>query len=144
MLYRENKIEEYYTTSAADLLREAMEYQHFTQAEFANKLNVSQKTIDEILNRKKYLDKPLALRIEKTLRISSKLLLSLDKNYRSHVSRKGDPGQQDNQTNIWSELDAELSDQDIDKLHQDAIKDLEYDPQNVKPVGREKWWDNRD
>lgn len=144
MLYRENKIEEYHTTSAADLLREAMEYQHFTQAEFANKLNVSQKTVDEILNRKKYLDKPLALRIEKTLRISSKLLLSLDKSYRSHISKKEGSVQQDNQTNIWSKLDAELSDQDIDKLHQDAIRGLKYDPQNVEPVGRERWWDIND
>lgn len=57
-----------------------MEYQHLAQAELANKLNVSQKTVDDILNRKKFLDKSLALRAEKVLEISSKLLLFLDKN----------------------------------------------------------------
>lgn len=144
MLHRENKIKEYHTTSAADMLKEAMEYHHLTQAELANKLNVSQKTVDEFLNRKKYLDKSLALKIEKTLGISSKLLLSLDENYRSHSSKKEGSVQQDNQINIWSKLDAKLSDQKIDRLHQDAIRDLGYDPQKVKPVGKEKWWDNND
>lgn len=124
MLHHENKIQKYHVTSAADLLKETMEYHHLTQAELANKLNVSQRTVDEILNRKKYLDKPLALRVEKVLEISSKLLLSLDRNYRSHVSGKEGSVQQDNQTNIWSELDAELSDQEIDQMHQDAIRDL--------------------
>lgn len=144
MLHRESKIKEYHTTSAADMLKEAMEYHHLTQAELANKLNVSQETVDDILNRKKYLNKPLALRIDKVLRISSKLLLSLDKNYRSHASKEEHSMQQDNQTNIWDDLDAELSDQEIDKLHQDAIRDLGYDPQKVKPAGKEKWWDNHD
>lgn len=115
MLHRENKIKEYHTTSAADMIKEAMEYQHLTQAELADKLNISQKTVDEILNRKKYLDKPLALRIKKALGISSKLLLSLDENYRSHISRKENSVQQDSQTNIWSKLDGELSDQEIIK-----------------------------
>lgn len=144
MLHRENKIKKYHTASAADLLKETMEYHHLTRTELANKLNVSQKTVDDILNRNKYLDEPLALRVEKALGISSKLLLSLDENYRSHVSRKEGSVQQDSQTNIWRELDAKLSGQEIDQMHQDAIRDLEYDPHNVKPVGREKWWDNHD
>lgn len=144
MLHRENKIKEYHTTSAADMIKEAIEYHRLTRAELANKLNVSQKNVDEILNRKKYLDKSLALKIEKALGVSSKLLFSLDENYRSHSSRKEGSVQQDSQTNIWSKLDAELSGQEIDQMHQDAIRDLEYDPQNVKPVGREKWWNNDD
>ena len=143
-LHRENKIKEYHTTSAADMIKEAIEYHRLTRVELANKLNVSQETVDDILNRKKYLDKPLALRIEKALGISSKLLFSLDENYRSNFSREEGSIQQDNQTSIWNKLDAELSDQEIYQMHQDAIKDLEYDPQNVKPVGREKWWDNHD
>lgn len=117
-----------------------MEYQHLAQAELANKLNVSQKTVDDILNRKKFLDKSLALRAEKVLEISSKLLLFLDKNYRSRVSGKEGSVQQDSQTNLWSELDAELSDQEIAQIHRDSIKTLGYDPHNVKPVGRERWW----
>ncbi|HIY92061.1 MAG TPA: helix-turn-helix domain-containing protein [Candidatus Companilactobacillus pullicola] len=144
MLHRENKIKEYHTTSAADMIKEAIEYHRLTRAELANKLNVSQKTVDEILNRKKYLDKSLALEVEKTLGISSKLLLSLDENYCSHSSKKESSVQQDNQTTIWDDLDAELSGQEIDQIHQDAIRDLEYDPQNVKPVGKEKWWNNDD
>lgn len=143
-LHRENRIKEHHTTSAADTLKETMKYHHLTQAELANKLNVSQKTVDDILKRKKYLDEPLALRVEKALGISSKFLLSLDENYRSYASKEKNSMQQDNQTNIWDDLDAELSDQEIDKLHQDAIRDLGYDPQNVKPVGKEKWWNNDD
>ena len=144
MLHRENKIKEYHTTSAADMIKETIEYHRLTRAELANKLNVSQKTVADILNRRKYLDKPLALRIKKVLGISSKLLLSLDENYRSHISRKENSVQQNNQTNIWNKLDAELSGQEIDQMHQDVIKDLKYDPQKVKPVGKEKWWDNND
>lgn len=44
--------------------------------------------------------------------------------------------------NFWDLLSNQLSDKEIDKMHQEAINDLEYDPHNVKPVGNEKWWLN--
>lgn len=44
--------------------------------------------------------------------------------------------------NFWDSLNNELSDEEIDKMHQDAIKDLGYNPSNVKPVGNERWWLN--
>lgn len=42
--------------------------------------------------------------------------------------------------NFWNSLSDQLNDEEIKKMHQDAIKDLGYDPQNVKPVGEEMWW----
>lgn len=45
----------------------------------------------------------------------------------------------DNTEDFWTKLNAELSGKDIEKLHQQVIKDLEYDPNDVKPVGHEKW-----
>lgn len=88
MLHRENKIKEYHTTSAADLLKETMEYYHVTQKDLAERIGVSQKNVSDILNRKRYLNELLALRIEKVMGISSKLLLSLDSNYRLNLAKK--------------------------------------------------------
>lgn len=42
--------------------------------------------------------------------------------------------------NFWDLLSNELSDKEIDKMHQDAVNDLGYDPHNVKSVGNERWW----
>lgn len=42
--------------------------------------------------------------------------------------------------NFWDLLSNELSDEEIHKMHQDIINDLEYDPNNVKLVGNERWW----
>ena len=44
--------------------------------------------------------------------------------------------------NFWSSLNNKLSDEEIDKMHQDAIKALGYNPNDVKPVGNERWWLN--
>lgn len=88
MLHRENTIKEYHTTSAADLLKETMEYYHVTQEDLAERIGVSQKNVSDILNRKRYLNELLALRIEKVMGISSKLLLSLDSNYRLNLAKK--------------------------------------------------------
>lgn len=82
MLHRENKIIHYHTSSAADLLKEVMEYYDITQEDLAQRIGVSQKNISDILNRKRFLTEILALRIEKVMGISSKLLLFLDTNYK--------------------------------------------------------------
>lgn len=58
-----------------------------TQKDLANRIGVSQKNISDILNRKRYLNEVLALRIEKVMGISSKLLLSLDSNYRLNLAK---------------------------------------------------------
>lgn len=93
MLHRENSIRKYHVSSAADLLREVVDYYGITQSDLANRLGVSQKNISDILNRKRYLNEVLALRIEKVMGISGKLLLSLDTNYRlARAKKKGDAG----------------------------------------------------
>lgn len=78
MLHRENKIRKYHTSSAADLLQEVMDYYNITQRDLATRIGVTQKNISDILNRKRYLNEVLALRVEKVMGISSELLLSLD------------------------------------------------------------------
>ena len=87
MLHRENRIVHYHTSSAADLLKEVMEYYDVTQSDLAQRIGVSQKNISDILNRKRYLTEVLALRIEKVMGISSKLLLSLDTNYKLQLAK---------------------------------------------------------
>ncbi|MBB1078491.1 HigA family addiction module antidote protein [Limosilactobacillus sp. STM2_1] len=88
MLHRENKVKQYHTSSAADLLKEVMDYYDITQADLAKRIGVSQKNISDILNRKRYLTAVLAIRIEKVMGISSKLLLSLDSNYKLQLAKK--------------------------------------------------------
>lgn len=90
MLHRENRIRQYHNSSAADLLQEVMDYYDITQSDLAERIGVSQKNVSDILNRKRYLNEVLALRIEKVMGISSKLLLSLDANYKLHLA-KNDP-----------------------------------------------------
>ncbi|MGQ5709773.1 HigA family addiction module antitoxin [Lactobacillus sp. PSON] len=87
MLHRENKIQEYHTSSASDLLKEVMEYYDITQQDLADRIGVSQKNISDILNKKRYLTEVLALRIEKVMGISSELLLSLDSNYKLKLAK---------------------------------------------------------
>lgn len=88
LLHRENKVKQYHTSSAADLLKEVMDYYDITQADLAKRIGVSQKNISDILNRKRYLTAVLAIRIEKVMGISSKLLLSLDSNYKLQLAKK--------------------------------------------------------
>ena len=71
MLHRENRIKQYHTSSAADLLKEVMGYYGITQSDLA-----------------KYLTEILALRIEKVMGIPSKLLLSLDSNYKLQLAEQ--------------------------------------------------------
>lgn len=87
MLHRENKIKGYHTSSAADLLKEVMDYYDITQKNLAARIGVSQKNISDILNRKRFLTEVLALRIEKIMGISSKLLLALDSNYKLNLAK---------------------------------------------------------
>lgn len=90
MLHRENKIRQYHTSSAADLLKEVMNYYDITQADLAARIGVTQKNVSDILNRKRFLTEVLALRIEKVMGISSQLLLSLDSNYKlAEAKREG-------------------------------------------------------
>lgn len=93
MLHRENRVRKYHISSAADLLQEVIDYYGITQSDLANRLGVSQKNISDILNRKRYLNEVLALRIERVMGISGKLLLSLDTNYR--LARAEEKAEQD-------------------------------------------------
>ena len=55
MLHRENKIRQYHTSSAADLLKEVMNHYDITQADLAARIGVTQKNVSDILNRKRFL-----------------------------------------------------------------------------------------
>lgn len=88
LLHRENQIKQYHTSSATDLLKEVMDYYDITQADLAERIGVSQKNISDILNRKRYLTEVLVIRIEKVMGISSKLLLSLDSNYKLQLAEQ--------------------------------------------------------
>ncbi|KRM49250.1 hypothetical protein FC58_GL000043 [Limosilactobacillus vaginalis DSM 5837 = ATCC 49540] len=65
-----------------------MGYYGITQSDLAKRIGVSQKNISDILNRKRYLTEILALRIEKVMGIPSKLLLSLDSNYKLQLAEQ--------------------------------------------------------
>lgn len=88
MLHRENEIKKYSKASAANLLKEVMEYYDITQEDLASRIGVSQKNISDILNRKRFMNERVALRIEKVMGISSKLLLSLDLNYKLQLAKE--------------------------------------------------------
>lgn len=83
MLNRENKIKAYQTSSAADLLKEAMLDLNITQTDLAKRLGISQKSVSSVLNRKTFMNEKTALKLEKVLGISSTLLLNLDINFRT-------------------------------------------------------------
>jgi len=69
------------TTSAADALKELMSYHHITQSEFAEHIDVSQKQLSFILNRKAYMSIQVARKIEEATGVSARMLLQLDLNY---------------------------------------------------------------
>ena len=48
MLHCENRIKQYHTSSAADLLKEVMGYYGITQSDLAKRIGVSQKNISDI------------------------------------------------------------------------------------------------
>lgn len=84
-LNRQNKIKISYLTSAADTLKETMEFYNVSQTELPKHLNISQKHVSDILNRKKFLSTELALKIEVVTGISANLLLNLDLNYQLDI-----------------------------------------------------------
>jgi plasmid maintenance system antidote protein VapI len=69
------------TTSAADVLKELMEYNHVTQEEFAKHVRLSQKQLSFILNRKAYMSIAVAKRIGQATGLNAKWLIQLDLNY---------------------------------------------------------------
>ncbi|USS88052.1 helix-turn-helix domain-containing protein [Fructilactobacillus hinvesii] len=81
MLHRENQLHPSNSSSAADLIKEFMDYHSITQQDLAQRIGVSQKHISELLNRKTYLNPDEALKIQKVMGISSSLLLNLNSNY---------------------------------------------------------------
>lgn len=87
MLHRENRIQPNHNTSAADLLKETLNYHHITQTDFADRIGVSQKHVSDLLHRKKFISDTLALRIEAVTGISGKLLLNLDDDYLLHNAK---------------------------------------------------------
>ena len=84
MLHRENKIREYHTACAADVIKETMNYNKITPKQLARKSGVSLNTVLNILSKNRFLNSDLALKIGKTLNVSDKLLLNLDEDYQSN------------------------------------------------------------
>lgn len=84
MLHRENKIREYHSSCAADLIKETMNYNKITPKQLAEKSGVSLNIILNVLNKKQFLSSSLALKIGEVLRISDKLLLNLDEDYQNN------------------------------------------------------------
>lgn len=70
------------TTSAADTLKEIMDYYQITQTDFAAHIAISQKQLSFILNRRAFMSVDVARRIEQATGMSAKWLLQLDLNYR--------------------------------------------------------------
>lgn len=87
MLHRENKIRNYHTSSAADLIKETMTYYNITQTDLAERIGVSQKNVSEILQRKRFINEVIALRIEKVMGLSSVLLLNLDSKFKLYKAK---------------------------------------------------------
>lgn len=88
MLNRKNKIQASQTTSAADLLKETMAAFNITQADLAKRLDISQKSVSQILNRKAFVNEKTALKLQEVLGISSSLLLNLDINFNLEKATK--------------------------------------------------------
>lgn len=82
MLREENLIEAPHTSSAADMLRENMKCYGISSEELANRVGVTKQYIDDVLQRKNYLDTKTALKVEKIFGISSTMLLRLDVAYK--------------------------------------------------------------
>ncbi|MCQ2570617.1 MAG: transcriptional regulator [Limosilactobacillus sp.] len=82
MLERQYPIRHYHVTSAADTIKELMEYHQITQQDLAVRLGVSQKHISELLHRKRFLSPVLAKRLELVMGLSAEFLLRRDLNYR--------------------------------------------------------------
>lgn len=85
MLHRENKIREYHASSAADVIKEIMDYNKITPEKLSKESGVDFNTILDILNKKQFLNSDLALKIGKTLNVSDKLLFNLDKDYQHNL-----------------------------------------------------------
>lgn len=88
MLYRENKIRKYHTSSAADLIKETMDYYNITQSDLAKRIGVSQKNVSEILQRKRFVNEIIALRLERVMGLSSLLLLDLDAKFKLREAKE--------------------------------------------------------
>jgi addiction module HigA family antidote len=96
MLDRNNKIDmsKHVRTSAADTLKETLEFYHITQQEFAGRIGVSQKHLSEILSKKKFLTSELALKIEIVTGIPASFLLRSDAAYKLWLAKQEEPFEQ--------------------------------------------------
>ena len=83
MLNRNNKIQAYHTSSAADLLQETMADFKITEDDLAKRLGINPEKVSQILNRKAFVDEKTAVKLQEVLGISSSLLLNLDINFNS-------------------------------------------------------------
>ena len=69
------------TNSAADMIKETMDYYHIPISDLANRLGISDNYLEDILSKKKYMTPSLASHIEEVMGLSSELLLNLDLAY---------------------------------------------------------------
>ena len=45
-----------------------------------------------------------------------------------------------NAEDFWTKLNAEMSDEDITRMHKQIVEDLGHNLNNIEPIGHEKWW----
>lgn len=83
MLNRKNKITptDAEKFSAADTLKETLSYYHFTSADFAKQIGISEVELTQILNRRAFLSPAVARSIQNVTGIPDHLLLRLDSDY---------------------------------------------------------------
>lgn len=92
MLNRKHKMTAPAVTSAADTLSELLAYHHIKQSDFAERIGVSQKHVSDLLNRKKFLNANLAVRVEQVTGLPAEFLLRLDINYKSAHHKEDNSG----------------------------------------------------
>ena len=79
-----------YAVPPGETLREALEYEGMSQAELAQRTDLSAKHINELVNAKAPISVDTALRLERVLRIPASLWLSLEAGYREQLLREAE------------------------------------------------------
>jgi plasmid maintenance system antidote protein VapI len=83
--------------SAADTIKETLEFRHISQVDFAKRIGISEKHLSQVLHRKAFISETVALAIEEVTGIPAHMLLDKDTRYRlAHTAKPTPSRQQDN------------------------------------------------
>lgn len=70
-----------YVVHPGEILKETLKARSMSKQKLSKKCGISIKTINQIINKKNLINLKLALKLEKTLKVSSKVWINLSKNY---------------------------------------------------------------